>query len=269
MNKTKFTSYFKSKLPSTSERDVQFLYEDLILEGWSSSEIWDKRSWFLQKIVEATPIQYISGIAHFYGLVFKVNSDVLIPRAETEELVYLVEKEVKSRRGKTCILDIGTGSGCIPISIKYKCPNSKVEALDISERALTLAEENATRNQVEVSFSALDFLNTAHWSSLGQYDIIVSNPPYIPYSEQNLMSSGVLDYEPHLALFVSNEDPLIFYRLIAIFANSNLNASGKLYLELNENNGNSVESLYEEMGYKNVKIVKDLQGKDRILVVSK
>jgi len=269
MSKAEFVKYFDRVSLSVSDNDINYLYDDLLLSGWSIHNIMAKRDWIKSKLESNTPIQYISGVSHFYGLIFRVNSDVLIPRAETEELVYLVEKEMKIRNRSVSILDVGTGSGCIPISLKKICSKCKVTAIDVSEQALYVAAENAEHNSVDVEFREIDFTQKSNWETLGAYDIITSNPPYIPHKEKTLMSSNVLDHEPHIALFVEDNDPLLFYRLVAEYAVSNLNLNGKVYLELNEYNGVDVMSLYENMGFVNVELKKDMQGKDRILVASR
>jgi release factor glutamine methyltransferase len=209
------------------------------------------------------PLQYILGEVIFYGLKFYVNPDVLIPRPETEELVYLIIQTTKgSAKHYNTLLDIGTGSGCIPISIKKNLPALDVSALDVSRPALELAKKNAKLNDVILNFIEADIL-TYH-ADLA-YDIIVSNPPYIKEEEKTAMHQNVLDHEPHLALFVTNEDPLIFYKAIADFSQQHLNIDGFLFFEINEFLGNEMKDMLRSKGFRNIQIIKDMQGKDRMI----
>ncbi|MNI41350.1 Release factor glutamine methyltransferase [compost metagenome] len=210
------------------------------------------------------PVQHVLGEAHFYGLVFKVNGNVLIPRPETEELVEWIISDSNSQFtvGNLKILDIGTGSGCIPVTLKKHLPQAEVSALDVSEEALAVAKLNATQIGVEVDFVQADILN---FSSELKFDVIVSNPPYIRYLEKAEMHDNVLEHEPHLALFVSNEDPLIFYKAIASFALTNLNPNGKLYFEINEYLGQETVDMLLDKGFENIELRKDMQGKDRMI----
>lgn len=205
------------------------------------------------------PVQYVLEEADFYKLKFKVGPDVLIPRQETEELVAMIvgENALPSPR----ILDIGTGSGCIAISLKDQIPGASVSGCDVSANAINIALENADRNSVEVSFFEKDVLHNA--SIPGPYDIIVSNPPYVQQEEDILMQKHVVDYEPHLAMFVSQNDPLVFFECIIEIACRNLNEKGKLYFEINEFSGLQVEKLLKAAKFDNVKIVKDINGKNR------
>ena len=214
------------------------------------------------------PIQYVTGKAPFYGFSFNVNEHTLIPRPETEELVYQIEKYIKtlpiySRDLK--VLDIGTGSGCIPISLSKLYPSLKVEAIDVSEDALKIAAKNNELLNASVSFLHLDFLNQSSWTELGEYDIVISNPPYIPNKEIELMSDHVTEHEPHLALFVEDSVPLIFYKKITTFIKYHLKEGGKFYLECNEFNANEVAHLFQKEDY-SAKVEKDLQGKDRMVI---
>ena len=217
-----------------------------------------------KRLLAKEPIQYIVGMTYFYDLKFKVGSAVLIPRPETEELVHwILEDQPKDLNLR--ILDIGTGSGCIPITLKSKAPNFQVAAIDVSSAALSLAEENGTLNQVEVDFINLDILKKENWQTLPSYEVIVSNPPYIPFSEKELMSTNVLDHEPEIALFVTNEDPLIFYRTIIEFGKEHLVNGGWLYFETNEYNATEVEALFFKAGFFDIEKQKDLQGKERMV----
>ena len=212
------------------------------------------------------PIQYILGETDFYKLKFKVNPDVLIPRPETEELVEWVINSTKNSNG--IILDIGTGSGCIPISLKHHLPLATVSAIDISEKATLMAQKNAELNNVAVSFETRDILK---WKKYAwpQFDVIVSNPPYIRESEKRLMNSNVLDYEPGNALFVKNENPLLFYKTIAEFAFQKLGSGGLLFFEINEAFGKETSKMLEKKGFKNIKLKKDISGKDRMVKAQK
>lgn len=214
-----------------------------------------------EKLKTGEPIQYILGHGPFYGREFIVTRDTLIPRNETEELVHLIIKENPKPNLK--ILDIGTGTGCIPISLALEMNSPEVYALDISEKALEVASENADKLHAKVRFSKCDILKEI--PQVEELDILVSNPPYIPIEEKGQMHHNVLDYEPDLALFVSNEDPLIFYRAISEKGKKLLKPSGKIYFEINERFGNAVAELLRTHRYQNVRIIKDLNGKDRMV----
>lgn len=214
-----------------------------------------------QKLLLQIPIQYVLEEADFYGLKFKVNSSVLIPRPETEELVHLIVKKYKNQAIN--ILDIGTGSGCIPISLQKNLPLAKNSAIDISDEALEVAKENAKINRVEVSFFKDDALNLLT-SKYPVFDVIVSNPPYIAMSEKNEMENTVTAYEPHLALFVSDENPLIFYDKIGDFALTNLSKQGFLYFEINQALAEETKKLLKQKGFK-AQIIKDINNNDRMI----
>ncbi len=208
------------------------------------------------------PIQYIIGETEFYGLPFKVNTHTLIPRPETEELVEWILSGFPPS-GARGILDIGTGSGCIAISLAKNLPNAKISALDISEEALKIAEANAKLNKVEVNFFQTDIL--AAETLPKKYDVIVSNPPYVRELEKKQMQQNVLKYEPHSALYVKDEDPLLFYRAISRLAKNHLNPGGKLFFEINEYLAYEMTELLKAAGFKNIEIKKDIYGKDRML----
>ena len=211
------------------------------------------------------PIQYLLGKTSFFGLDFEVNSSVLIPRPETEELVEWILECQKSKieTGKLRILDIGTGSGCIAISLAKNIFNAQVVAIDVSEKALATAANNAETNKVDVTFISQNILQT---DDLGQqFDIIVSNPPYVRNLEKQEIKKNVLDNEPHLALFVEDSDALIFYRKIAELAQKNLVSNGQLFFEINQYLGNETLTLLAEMGFKNIELRKDIYGNDRML----
>ncbi|MEO5910389.1 MAG: peptide chain release factor N(5)-glutamine methyltransferase [Pelobium sp.] len=216
---------------------------------------------YLQQLQKHIPIQYVLEEAYFYGKLFKVSPAVLIPRPETEELVHLIIQEQKNKT--IHILDIGTGSGCIPISLKINLPNATIDAIDISHDALTIAKENAFKLAVTVNFEQKDALNLKA-DEFPLYDVIVSNPPYIAEKEKLEMDKGVLDYEPHLALFVANENPLLFYDKISDFALSNLKKEGVLYFEINQSLGKETQELLYKKGFDAV-IIKDINQNDRII----
>jgi len=209
------------------------------------------------------PLQYILGETEFYGLRLKVNPEVLIPRPETEELVDWILRDFPDSRLN--IVDIGTGSGCIPIAIAKNRPEFVVEGWDISEKALDIARENATENCVGVKFALVDILNWRNYPMIKMYDLIISNPPYVTKAEQSSMLKNITDYEPHVALFVPNNDPLIFYREIADFAASHLNPGGRLYFEINEKYGEYLLILLKDMFFCNIQLRKDINGRDRMI----
>lgn len=206
------------------------------------------------------PIQYILQKAPFYGREFLVSPDTLIPRNETEELVHLIIKENKAAGLK--ILDIGTGSGCIPVTLALEMNKPDVHALDISEPALRIASENAKLLQAKVDFQLCDILHQS--PDIVDLDILVSNPPYVLESDKSQMHTNVLAYEPWVALFVPDEDPLLFYRTIAEKGKQLLRPGGKIYFEIHETKGKSIRELLVDLGYLHVKVLKDLNGKDRI-----
>jgi release factor glutamine methyltransferase len=217
----------------------------------------------LQRLKNFEPIQYIFGETEFYGLKFKVNQAVLIPRPETEELVEWILKDSPDQNAD--VLDIGTGSGCIPIALGKNRPHLNIVGWDISEEALMVARQNAEMNKVKVEFAKVDILNWRTDCLKRNYDLIVSNPPYVTTSEKSTLLKNVTDHEPHLALFVPDKDPLIFYNEIADFALRNLNKNGILYFELNENKGNEVMNLLKSKNFSTVVFKKDINGKDRMV----
>jgi release factor glutamine methyltransferase len=220
----------------------------------------------LQEMSENKPLQYVLAQTEFYGFAFKVNTHVLIPRPETEELVQWIVQENKTTQPLS-ILDMGTGSGCIAITLAKKLAQAQIYALDISTEALEMAQINAAIHQAKICFLQGDILSFPDLNFLlpEKLDVIVSNPPYIPQAEKKLMRKNVLDYEPHLALFVEDTKPLIFYEKIAAFAHSFLNPKGKLYVEINEQFGQEVEALMQKQGFQNIEIKQDLAGKDRFV----
>lgn len=222
---------------------------------------------FLQKALsnlkKQIPIQYILGETEFYGLPFIVNKNVLIPRPETEELVSWVLEDSKLENKKLTILDIGTGSGCIPISLAKNLPNAEIYAIDISQKALEIAQKNALKNNVTIHFLEADVLTLNKLPQ--QFDIIVSNPPYVRELEKEQMHQNVLDNEPHLALFVANHNPLLFYDKIADLAKKHLTKNGKLYFEINQYLGEETVNLLKSKGFRNIELTKDIFGVDRMI----
>ncbi|MBC7846537.1 MAG: peptide chain release factor N(5)-glutamine methyltransferase [Flavobacterium sp.] len=238
-------------------------------------QLWNS---ILEQLKKEIPVQYLLGKTSFYGLEFKVNENVLIPRPETEELVEWIiqsqKSEVRSQKlgdgsPKIKILDIGTGSGCIAISLAKNIPNSQVFAIDVSEKALATAKKNANSNEVGVTFIEKNILEVTTLSAVvgleQQFDIIVSNPPYVRELEKLEIKKNVLDNEPHLALFVDDKDALIFYRKIAELAQKNLSPNGQLFFEINQYLGKEMMELLEKMNFKNVELRKDIYGNDRMI----
>lgn len=217
----------------------------------------------VDRLAKQEPIQYILGYTEFCGLPFGLTPDVLIPRPETAELVHRVEADYKGKSAS--ILDIGTGSGCIGISLAVLLPDAQVSALDISEEALRVARKNAERNHVQIHFIRQDIMAASASDALRQYDCIVSNPPYIANREKKEMDRNVLDYEPHLALFVPDDDPLCFYRRIAQLSRLHLRKGGNLYFEINALYGKEILHLLKQENYKNMELIRDFYGKDRII----
>ena len=240
------------------------LHPDLV---FSEAEIvvWNS---ILEQLKQEIPVQYLLGKTSFYGLDFEVNENVLIPRPETEELVewILESQKPKGESQNIRILDIGTGSGCIAISLAKNLPNATVFAIDVSEKALATAKKNAENNSVNVTFINQNILET---EDLGQqFDIIVSNPPYVRNLEKEEIKKNVLDNEPHLALFVEDNDALIFYKKIAELAQKNLSENGQLYFEINQYLGKEMIDLLEKMNFAAIELRKDIYGNDRMIRAS-
>lgn len=220
----------------------------------------------VSRLLNDEPLQYILGEADFMELTFKVDENVLIPRPETEELVSLVVE--KNTIQSPSVLEIGTGSGCIPISVKHAIPTADVSACDISEGALEIARYNADKNKLDVNFFYCDILNV-DTIPVDKYDIIISNPPYICDAERTLMRANVLDFEPDLALFVPDDNALLFYKAITEYATLGLKAGGFLYFEINEAYGNAMKNMVKANGFVEVKVHNDIYGKERMLSATK
>ncbi len=240
---------------------------DLLLNkelDWSGQQA-ENLNASLQRLKNAEPIQYILEEAPFFDFIFKVSPAVLIPRPETEELVQQILQNTRAKN--VSILDIGTGSGCIPVSLKKNLPDADIHALDISDKALEIARFNANELGAQITFHQADILQQPELNQ--KFDIIVSNPPYVTEKEKTLMQSNVLDFEPHLALFVPDTAALMFYIAIADFALKNLKEKGKLYFEINEHYGSETLHMLEAKGFSNIILLKDLNGKDRMITASR
>lgn len=221
----------------------------------------------LERLITGEPYQYIIGEVIFYGCKLNVDKRVLIPRPETEELCELVLNENDTTKALS-VIDLGTGSGCIPIALKSKAKCWKIDAIEVDEGALSLAKQNAKLNNLEIGFQKLDLL-ASQTSNLKSYNIIISNPPYIAEKEADKIKENVLVHEPHLALFIKDEDPLLFYRKMLDIGQKSLEKGGKFYFEFNEQYGPEMIELMEQKGYSDIRIVKDLSGKDRFAVCTK
>ena len=225
-----------------------------------------KEEMFLKVISELKkekPIQQILGKTYFYGLEFIINAHVLIPRPETEELVHWIINDNKLSTSELKVLDIGTGSGCIAVSLAKNLPGSEVFAIDVSQEALSVALQNAEKNSVEVGYRQVDILKADQLPS--QFDVIVSNPPYVRFFEKDIIKKNVLEYEPHLALFVDNEDPLLFYDKISKLSMNCLNDRGSLYFEINQYLGIELVELLKKNGFNKIELKKDLFGNNRFI----
>jgi release factor glutamine methyltransferase len=248
---------------------VSGLTKSQITQRWQesiSTKDIEEYSVILDRLAKAEPLQYVLSEAYFYGLKFKVSTAVLIPRPETEELVELAVNALKNKAIRFKILDIGTGSGCIAIALKKSLSNADVYAMDVSPEALDIAVQNAESNHTQISFLQADI--RTH-KSVEKFDVIISNPPYITDREGMQMDKNVMNYEPHLALFVTDESPLEFYIAIAAFASQNLNKDGFLFFEINANFGKETANLLTNNFFADIQILKDMQGKDRFITARK
>lgn len=263
--------WIKSLLNIEDEREANWhcriLLEDILnldpisINSYSVSESEiNSLSAAIERINNGEPIQYVTGVSYFYDIQLKVNSSVLIPRPETEGLVDLAIKETSANDK---VIDLCSGSGCIAIAYKKNKPNADVYALEWSKEAMDTAQANAVLNMVDIDFYYADLLSI-HQLNDG-FDTIISNPPYIPYADRAYMEKHVLDFEPEMALFVEDDAPMIFYEAIIDFADTHLNDGGQVMVEIHENLGEQVMQLFLDAGYSDVKIVKDLQGKNRIV----
>ncbi|WOC40498.1 peptide chain release factor N(5)-glutamine methyltransferase [Polaribacter sp. HL-MS24] len=272
-----YQSYFSQELsaiyPQTEidtffffliEEYIDFQRIDLVLKPdfELSSDILPFFKNALEALQKEIPIQYILGKTEFYGFPFLVNSDTLIPRPETEELVEWILNVISPTK-KTQIIDIGTGSGCIPISLAKHLPNATIFALDISKEALTVAKQNAILNKVAIYFIETNILQTNHLAQ--KFDVIISNPPYVRELEKFEIKKNVLENEPHLALFVTDEDPLLFYNKIADLAAKHLTPNGLLFLEINQYLGKETIKMLAQKGFTNIELKKDHFGNDRMI----
>jgi release factor glutamine methyltransferase len=242
-----------------------FVLSDTEIEKWNS---------ILVQLQQDKPIQYITGEAWFYGLRFEVNENTLIPRPETEELVeWILNSPITQNPSPINILDIGTGTGCIPIALKANLSQGNVTAIDVSKKALEVAKRNAQSNKVEINFIQANILDvedllillTPNSQLPASIDIIVSNPPYVRNIEKLEIKKNVLDYEPHLALFVEDTDALLFYRKIAQLALKSLSPNGLLFFEINQYLGKETVELLQNLGFKNIELKKDMFGNDRMV----
>lgn len=283
----------RKKLQTVYEEEESINLTRLIIEsvtGFSSSErIFKKREElsadqlhllnnYMPRLQQHEPVQYVLNQAFFYGLQLYVNKSVLIPRPETEELVEWIIKDVKASgkdvfEGKPAadkttvlkILDVGTGSGCIALALKKNIPGAEVWGCDVSDEALNIARRNGSALNIRVDFQGINFLDKAAQKGLPTVDIIVSNPPYVPAKEIHQMKANVVDYEPHTALFVPDNDALIFYKALAAFGKNRLHTNGNMYVEIHEEMGKDIAGLFTKEGYDNVELKKDMQGKDRMV----
>ncbi|QCX38223.1 peptide chain release factor N(5)-glutamine methyltransferase [Aureibaculum algae] len=291
MNLLQLKSLFIDELTDTYPKEEILSFYYLLIEGLLHLQ---KKEVFLEPTIKLStqhlsefknsiallkqekPIQHLLGSTEFCGFTFKVNENVLIPRPETEELVHWIcsdrisdiSNQKDSGSSQTSILDIGTGSGCIAISLAKKCPNSEVSALDVSKNALITAKENAIANDVAIHFIEQDILNFPikfNTTVFKKYDIIVSNPPYVREMEKQEMQNNVLQNEPHLALFVDNDNPLLFYNKIAEFAKENLTENGLIYFEINQYLASETATLLEQKGFNRIEIREDIYGNKRML----
>ncbi len=269
--------YFKAKLQDKfSANEIKLILRSLTVNRFNISDIEYLTfstnlsesdllyyHFALKRLLKDEPVQYILGEAEFYGFRFDISSNVLIPRPETEELVDWIITSHKDDEGS--LVDICTGSGCIAISIARSLLQFSVKGLEVSDGALDVAIKNNQKLSANVEFKKFDALNSNEYAQLCNSSVWVSNPPYIPHRDKSLMSNNVLEYEPHIALFVEDDDPLIFYRLISENAAVYLRNGGWLYFEIHEDNAEGVEDLFNKSGFVNIEMRKDLQGKPRMM----
>jgi release factor glutamine methyltransferase len=273
---------FENRLKTIYEDREAETISDWVFESCSGMKRWERKSnqhneienieyqqlqKYLQELLNHKPVQYVLNEAWFYKMKFFVNEDVLIPRPETEELVEWIVSEFELQNpndSKSNILDIGSGSGCISISLKKELPAADITAIDVSEKALEVAKKNAGELNTPIDFLQIDFLDETKWSSVSLFGIIVSNPPYIALKEKESLGKNVIDFEPELALFVEDNDPFIFYKKIARFSKTHLKKRGKIYVEINEISAEEIKQVFEKEGFK-ATIKKDIYGKERMI----
>jgi release factor glutamine methyltransferase len=278
-------SDFKEKLKTIYNAREAENISDWVFENATHLKKWERREnknqelkenvenkieKYLHQLLIHKPVQYVLNEAWFYKMKFFVDENVLIPRPETEELVEWIISDLKNENNSkpTNIIDIGTGSGCIPIALKKELPHLNITAIDVNEKALAVANKNAENLNATIHFLQINFLDENEWKPLQSCDIIVSNPPYIPTSEKEILSKNVTDFEPAVALFVKNNDPYIFYKKISEFAKTHLNESGKIYVEVHEEYANDIKVIFENAGYLS-EIKKDIYGKNRMVKAQK
>ncbi|MEI7662810.1 MAG: peptide chain release factor N(5)-glutamine methyltransferase [Bacteroidota bacterium] len=273
-------SEFSSKLSGTyGEEEIRQIIYMLFGEymGWPKTMIhlsWDEQlpadvqamfAGALAELCNGKPVQYILGKTWFNGWLLRVDSRVLIPRPETEELCEIIGAVAGSLKHPISILDIGTGSGCIPVDLKKRLPDSHITAIDISSGALVVALENAFDNHCEITFLKADILNGDDRQKLGVFNLIVSNPPYVPEGEKVMMNRNVADFEPALALFVPDDDPLRYYRAITAFSSGHLTRPGYLFFEIHERFGQQISDMVNVSGFSEVEVLRDIHGKERFI----
>ena len=280
MTTTQAYNDFQNQLKKIYDERESENISDWVFENVTGQKRWERRNNpnelkeayfnqlqnYLQQLLVQKPVQYVLNEAWFYKMKFFVNENVLIPRPETEELVEWIIKNVRRTTYdvRCTILDIGTGSGCIPVSLKRELHNTNVTAIDVSEKALQVAKKNAESLDAKIDFLKIDFLNENNWKALPQFDIIVSNPPYIPFQEKEKLAKNVTAFEPGIALFVENKNPFIFYKKISAFAKSHLKQNGKIYVEVHEEYAENIKTIFENAGFIS-EIKKDIYGKERMV----
>jgi release factor glutamine methyltransferase len=284
MTTAEFYLDYKTKLKAIYDDHEADNISDWVFENVTGLKKWERRmnknlelqaaqinllQKYLQELLQSKPVQYVLNEAWFYKRKFYVNEDVLIPRPETEELVQWIVNEIPSMKGAhPKILDIGTGSGCISISLKKELPEVLVTAIDVSENALVVARKNAAELHSDVNFLKINFLEKQQWDSFSKFNVIVSNPPYIPIIEKEILSKNVTEFEPGIALFVQNNDPFIFYKKIAGFAENHLAEKGKIFVEVHEEYAHEVKNIFENAGFIS-SVKKDIYGKERMVGAQK
>lgn len=263
----RISTYDKGEAYSIAYRIMEHVFglsqADIVIEKPIAPEKLLTTEEIVNRINQHEPVQYILGHAEFFGRKFMVNPSVLIPRPETEELVTAVLSMVRDKHNPIRILDIGTGSGCIAVTLALEIPDAELWATDVSEEALNVARKNAEFHKAKVTFVKHNILDEPF--SFGKFTVLVSNPPYVAEMEKSSLQRNVVNYEPHLALFVKDNDPLLFYKTIGRRSKELLNAGGLIAVEINERLGNETAQLFKECGIEEVEVVKDISGKDRIV----